>query len=267
MLLYRQRRFYMPDLHPYFKSVEQAFEWYPAIQKQLIEAARSVNRDYHISIEVASEKAWVIYQEHLVQIACDLDQEILCVVNNDDKDRYWIINADFKFIDRLGQSREICCIQIDEGNASRLGIHYVDQDGQKNPPIIIHAAVPGGIERFVYMMFDDFPRSFPLWLYPVQLRLLPVNQNHLALCQRLIEELRPFPIRAEIDDRPESVGKKVKLCHEDLIPLSAVIGDKEAALGSLHDILGAQIEKIVDSSQGKPFLPLGYPNLVSLQLK
>ena len=265
MLLYRQRRFYMPDLHPYFKSVEQAFEWYPAIQKQLIEAARSVNRDYHLSIEVASEKAWRMYQECLAQIACDLEQDILCVVNHDDKDRYWIINADYKFIDRLGQSREVCCIQIDDGNASRLGIAYIDQDGLKKPPVIIHAAVPGGIERFVYMMFDDFPRSFPLWLYPVQLRLLPVSQNHLALCQRLVEELKPFPIRAEIDDRPESVGKKVKLCHQDLIPLSAVIGDKEAALGSLHGILGAQVAEIVDASQGKPFLALDYPNLVSLQ--
>jgi threonyl-tRNA synthetase len=101
MLLYRQRRFYMPDLHPYFKSVEQAFEWYPAIQKQLIAAARSVNRAYHISIEVASEKAWSAYQACLVQIASDLDQDILCVVNDDDKDRYWIINADYKFIDKL----------------------------------------------------------------------------------------------------------------------------------------------------------------------
>ena len=267
MLLYRQRRFYMPDLHPYFKNVEQAFEWVPAIQKQLIEAARAVNRAYHISIEVASEKAWGLYREHLAQIARDLDQDILCVVNYDKKDRYWIINADYKIIDRLGQSREICCIQIDEGNAARLGIRYVDQDGQKKPAIIIHAAVPGGIERFVYMMLDDFPRSFPLWLYPVQLRLLPVNPSHLALCQRLIAELKSYPIRAEIDDRPESVGKKVKLCHQDLIPFSAVIGDKESALGSLHNILGAQIEEIVKASQGKPFLPLDFPNLVSLQPK
>jgi threonyl-tRNA synthetase len=267
MLLYRQRRFYMPDLHPYFKNVEQAFEWYPAIQKQLLEAARSVNRDYHVCIEVASEKAWMNYQEHLARIARGLNHDILCVVNHDDKDRYWIINADYKFIDKLGQSREVCCIQIDEGNASRLGISYVDSNGQKKAPIIIHAAVPGGIERFVYMMFDDFPHSFPLWMYPVQLRLLPVNQNHLALCQRLVEELKPFPIRVEIDDRPESIGKKIKLCHQDLVPLSAVIGDKEAALGDFRDILGAQIEKIVSSSQGKPFLPLSYPSLISLQPK
>lgn len=267
MLLYRQRRFYMPDLHPYFKSIEQAFEWFPAIQKQLIEAARSVNRDYQVSVEVASEKAWEMVQGRLARIARDLGQDILCVVNHDAKERYWIINADYKIIDRLGQSREIGCIQMDVGNAARLGIQYVDQDGQKKPPMIIHAAVPGGIERFVYMLLDDFPRSFPLWLYPVQLRLLPVSQNHVPFCQRLVEELKPFPIRAEIDDRPESVAKKVKLCHQELVPLSAVIGDKEAALGSLPEILGAPIEEIVKSSRGKPFLPLGFPSLVSLQPK
>lgn len=267
MLLYRQRRFYMPDLHPYFKNVDEAFEWYPAIQRQLVDAARSVNRSYQVAIEVASPQAWQRYQSCLAQIAGQLNQDILVVVNDDDKDRYWIINADYKIIDKLGQSREICCIQIDEGNASRLGIHYVDQNGQKVPPIIIHAAVPGGIERFIYLILDDFPDSFPLWLYPAQLRLLPVNQSHLPLCQRLLEELKPYPVRAEIDDRPESVGKKVKLCHQDLVPLSAVIGDKEAASGNLHAILGAQIQEIVAGSQGKPFLPLSYSPLISLQPK
>jgi threonyl-tRNA synthetase len=267
MLLYRQRRFYMPDLHPYFRNVDEAFEWYPAIQRQLVDAARSVNRSYQVAIEVASPQAWQRYQSHLAQIAGQLDQDILVVVNDDDLDRYWIINADYKVIDKLSQSREICCIQIDEGNASRLGIHYVDQNGQKKPPIIIHAAVPGGIERFIYLMLDDFPDSFPLWLYPAQLRLLPVNQGHHPLCQRLLEELKPYPVRAEIDDRPESVGKKVKLCHQDLVPFSAVIGDKEAASGNLHDILGAQIQEIVAGSQGKPFLPLSYSPLVSLQPK
>ncbi len=267
MLLYRQRRFYMPDLHPYFKDVDEAFEWYPAIQRQLIDAARAVSRSYQVVIEVASPQAWQRYQSRLAQIAGELNQAILVVVNDDDKDRYWIINADYKIIDRLGQSREICCIQIDEGNASRLGIHYVDRNGQKVPPIIIHAAVPGGIERFIYLMLDDFPRSLPLWLYPSQLRLLPVNEGHLALCQRLLEELKLYPVRAEIDDRPESVGKKVRLCHQELVPRLAVIGDQEAASGDLHAILGAQIQEIVAASQGKPFLPLSYPSLVSLQPK
>ncbi len=267
MLLYRQRRFYMPDLHPYFRSVEQAFEWVPAIQKQLLAAASAVNRAYQVSIEVASQKAWSLYRSRLAQMARDLGQDVLCVVNEDAKERYWILNADYKIVDRLGQSREICCIQIDVGNAARLGIQYADQDGQKKPAVIIHAAVPGGIERFIYMMLDGFPGSFPLWMYPVQLRLLPVNPGHLELCQRLVAELRAYPIRAEIDDRPESVGKKVKLCHQDLIPFSAVIGDKEAALGGLHDILGPQIAQIVSASQGKPFLPLDFPNLVSLQPK
>lgn len=267
MMLYRQRRFYMPDLHPYFRDIDQAFEWYPAIQKQLIDSAAAVGRNYQVVIEVGSINNWGSYQEHLVKIARGLDQDILICVNDDSKDRYWIINADYKIIDKLGQSREICCIQIDVGNASRLGINYVDQDGQKKSPVIIHSAVPGGIERYIYMALDNFPNGFPLWLYPVQLRLIPVNQSFVPFCQKFVEDLKPYSIRADIDDRAESVGKKIKLCHQDLIPLSVVVGEREAADANLQSIFGAVIEKIQKESQDKPFVALGFSPLVSLQPK
>jgi threonyl-tRNA synthetase len=194
----------------------------------------------------------------------DLKQEMLVVVNNDSKDRYWIINVDYKIVDQFRQSREIACIQIDVGNAKRLGIKYVAKDGRRIDPVIIHSAIPGGIERFIYMLMDNFQKSFPIWLYPSQIRLLPVNASHVDFCQGLVSKYANLPVRMEIDDRNVGVGNKVKRAHEDLVPYSVVIGDKEVK-GKAGD-LDKLVKNVVAASKNKPFLPMNYPNLISFQV-
>ena len=267
MLLYRQRRFYMPDIHPYFKDVAEAFEWYPKIEKQLLKSSQEVNIDYQIVVEVSSDKNWEKYKDEILEIANRLDRDILVAILQDGKDRYWIINVDYKIVDKFGQSREICCIQIDVENAKRLDIAFMDAKGNKVNPIIIHAAVPGGIERYIYMLFDDFKKRFPLWLYPAQIRLIPVNDDFISFCEELVEKYKDFPVRIEIDDRKEGVSKKVKNAHQDLIPFSVVIGEKEQS--SPDDIaeLRSAIDKVVANSKDKPFIPIEYPKLMSLQVK
>jgi threonyl-tRNA synthetase len=264
MSLYRQRRFYMPDLHPYFKDVGEAFSWYPKIQSQILEAAKDANRHFHIVAEIASVAYWEQCREGIVGIAKDLCQEMLVIVDDDNKDRYWIINVDYKIVDQFRQSREIACIQIDVGNAKRLGIAYVDKDGKKVNPVIIHSAVPGGIERFIYMLMDNFQKSFPIWLYPSQVRLIPVNDKHVAFCKKLIEMNASEPIRMEIDNRNVGVSGKVKKAHEDLIPYPVVIGDREVNDGAPD--LEKICKEVVSKSAGKPFLPLSYPRLLSQQV-
>lgn len=263
-LLYRQRRFYMPDLHPYFKDIEEAFEWYPKIEQQIMGSAKEVNRQFQVVVEVASISAWEKYQEDIVNIALRSEQDILVLVNNDEKERYWILNVDYKIIDNLEQSREIGCIQIDVENAKRLGISYIDSEGQKANPIIIHSAVPGGIERYLYMLYDNFVDSFPLWLHPIQIRLLPVSENFVPFCEKIIQDKSDLPIRFDIDDRNERVGNKVRQAHEDLIPYSIVIGEKELEAGSKD--LDEAISKVIENAKGKPFIRANFPNKVSLQL-
>ncbi len=265
MLLHRQRRFYMADLHPYFKDVDEAFEWYPKIEKQLLNAAYEVNVEYQVVIEVSSEVSWEKYKDKIILFAERLHRDVLVCIINDNKDRYWIINVDYKIIDKLEQSREICCIQIDVNNAERLGIKYIDRDGEDKHPVIIHSAVPGGIERYIYMLFDNFEQSFPLWLHPVQIRLIPVGEKQVDFCQKLIQKYADKPVRIDIDDRAESVGKKIKLAYADLVPVSVVIGEKEEA-GDLR-ILEDAVERVVVASKEKPFIKLGYPNMVSLQVR
>lgn len=267
MLLYRQRRFYMPDLHPYFKNANEAFEWYPKIEKQLLKSSQEISVNYQVVVEVSSEENWKKYKKKILEIANRLNQNILVAILLDAKDRYWIINVDYKIIDKLGQSREICCIQIDVENAKRLGIEFIDAKGAKVNPIIIHAAVPGGIERYIYMLFDDFKRRFPLWLYPVQIRLIPVADDHVYFCEKLVEKYKDLPVRIEIDDRRESVSKKIKYAYQDLIPFPIVIGEKEK--NSLNDIepLYSAIDKVLLNSKDKPFIPIENPKLISLQVR
>ncbi|MFW5720633.1 MAG: aminoacyl--tRNA ligase-related protein [Candidatus Dojkabacteria bacterium] len=282
MMLYRGRRFFMPDLHPYFKDVHEAFEWYSRIEEVLIEAAGEANREYHIVAEVASEQVWNQYQEEIKAIAVNGKRDILVGIHEDQKDRYWIINVDYKIMDKLGQSREIACIQIDVGNAARLGIEYMDKNGNKQNPAIIHSAVPGGFERYLYMILDNFKESMPLWLYPVQVRLIPVagennqysasdqEQRALQFCQKIVEKYA-YNIRIEIDNRSESVSWRIKQAYRDLVPHSIVIGEKELSAVGNKNLSSAsklendpfpELDNLKDEMQGKPFIPRQWPMMV-----
>lgn len=267
MLFVRQRRFFMPDLHPYFKDIDEAFKWFPKIEKKLLESAKDANKHYEIVVEVSSEDNWIKYQNKIKCIAKNLGQDILVAILMDGQDRYWIINVDYKIIDQLGQSREICCIQIDVGNASRLDIKYQDKKGNDNYPVIIHSAVPGGIERYLYMLLDNFKESFPLWLYPAQIRLIPVNKKHISFCKRLVDKSKHLPVRIEIDDRDEHLNKRIKQSHEDLVPFVVVIGDKEMSKRENLKEFNSALSKVIKVSKNKPFIPLSYPNLISMQVR
>jgi threonyl-tRNA synthetase len=156
---------------------------------------------------------------------------------------YSSINVDYKIIDALGQSREIACIQIDVGNAPRLGIEYRDASGESHNPVIMHSAIPGGIERYLYMTLDGPLENLPVWLLPVQIRLVPVSDQHLRLCEELLSRSAHLPVRIEIDDRSESVGKKVKQTREYLVPYAIVIGDKEVGGSPEFDNALASVQK------------------------
>lgn len=265
MLLMRQRRFFMPDIHPYFKDAAEAFAWFPKLQEKIVSAAKNAGRNYQVVIEVPSEKIWQEYQAYIEQIPKQLGADVLVNIIEDGQDRYWVVNVDYKIIDKLGQAREIGCIQVDIGNAPRLGINYIDKDGKQKHPVIIHSAIPGGIERFLYILFDQVEeKSLPLWLSPVQIRLLPVGENFNEVCQQLVEKYKELPLRIEIDDRSVMLGAKLKQAHEDLVPHKVVIGRKE--VDSNFAELNELVRRCVNEVQDKPFIAREWPGLVSRQL-
>lgn len=264
MMLYRQRRFYMPDIHPYFRDAQQAFEWFPEMQAKILAGGKAANRCYQVMIEVPSDAVYKQYEPYIRQIPKWLGADVLVNILNDGKDRYWVVNVDYKIIDALGQSREIGCIQVDVGNAPRLGIEYVDEDCRRRNPVIIHSAIPGGIERYLYIMLDNFDSGLPDWIQPVHARLLPVNAEYVAVCQRLVADLSNRPLRLEIDDRSASVSSKLKLAHENLIPRQIVIGPKEADEDFVK--LRRLSEELVKNIGGLPFVERGWPAEISKQL-
>lgn len=265
MLLLRQRRFFMPDIHPYFKDVAEAFLWFPKMQEKIVQAAKDAGREYQVVIEVPSEKIWKEYLSHIEQIPVQLGADVLVNILEDGVDRYWVVNVDYKIIDALGQEREIGCIQVDIGNAPRLDIHYIDKDGSKKHPVIIHSAIPGGIERYIYLLFDNYEKQgLPLWLQPVQIRLLPVGASFIEACEQLLKKYKDLPLRIEIDDRSVMLQAKLKFAHEDLVAHKVVIGQKE--VDSNFEELEALIQKLVAEVAEKPFIRREWPAEVSKQL-
>lgn len=264
MLLLRQRRFYMPDIHPYFKDVAEAFAWFPKLQAKILEAGEAAKRKYQVVIEVPSEKIWQGYRDYIEHIPQQLGSDVLVNIIEDGKDRYWVVNVDYKVIDKLGQAREIACIQVDIGNAPRLNVRYVNENGKMMHPAIIHSAIPGGIERYLYILFDNFEKGLPLWLCPVQVRLLPVGAEFVDDCKRLVEKYKDVPLRIEVDDRDISVSSKLKSAHQDYVPHKVVIGQRE--VDDKFRGLEEFVEKLAVSVKGMPYIRREWPAELSCQL-
>ena len=264
MLLLRGRRFYMPDLHPYFKSVSEAFKWFPKLQAKIMESGYAAGRNYFVVIEVPSKKIWEEYKSNIEQIPVSLGADVLVNILEDGKDRYWVVNVDYKIIDKLGQAREIACIQVDIGNASRLGIRYADENGDYHHPAIIHSAIPGGIERYLYVLFDNFEQGLPLWLSPVHIRLLPVGAEYIEHCQKLLKRYEGLPLRIELDDRNMSVSARLKAGYQDYVPHKVVIGKKEVESDFIE--LEQLIKKLVIEMNGMPYISREWPAELSRQL-
>lgn len=264
MLLHRQRRFYMPDIHPYFKDAKQAFEWFPKLQAKIIEAGDAAKRAYQVVVEVPSEKVWKEYRQYIEQIPVSLGADVLVNIIEDGKDRYWVVNVDYKIMDKLGQAREIACIQVDVGNAPRLNIHYIDEDGKAQNPVIIHSAIPGGIERYLYILFDNFEQGLPLWLSPVQVRLIPVGSDFVEVCRELIDKYSHLPLRIEVDDRSVSVSSRLKSAHQDYVPHKVVVGQKE--LDDQFSEFDKLVSNLAKEVEGKPYIRREWPAELSKQL-
>lgn len=259
MVLFRGRRFNMPDIHPYFKNLEEAWEWYPKFEKQIEAGFKLVNREYINVVKVSSEKNWEKFKDRICDMAKKGKKEMLIEIKMDGQDRYWIVDIDYSFIDSFGQVREIGCIQIDIGNAKRLGIKYLKNDQSHENPVIIHSAIPGGIERYIYMMIDNM-QNFPIYFHPIQLRLIAVSQKFSDFAKSVAEK---YPdIRIDIDDRAERVSRKIKQAHDDLIPNYVVLGEKEVSSGDLS-VVENVVNEIREQIQGLPVVRSFMPVLMS----
>ncbi len=140
---------------------------------------------------------------------------------------------DFKLKDALGREWQCSTLQFDFNLPERFTMNYTNSQGQAEQPYVLHRALFGSFERFIALLIENYAGVFPLWLSPVQVKILTVNDQHHDYCQQLADKLRYNDIRVEVDESDETVGNKIRKAATEKIPYVLVVGDKEIASGQL----------------------------------
>lgn len=140
---------------------------------------------------------------------------------------------DFHLEDSIGRTWQCGTIQLDFQMPERFELNYIGKDGEKHRPVIIHRTIFGSIERFMGILIEHFAGKFPLWIAPVQVKLIPVSDSHNDFTKKLESELIALGIRVETDSRDEKIGYRIREAQMQKIPYMLVVGDKEIESGNL----------------------------------
>ncbi len=140
---------------------------------------------------------------------------------------------DLKIKDALGREWQMTTIQFDFTLPERFDMTFVDATGKERRPFMVHRALLGSIERFFGVLIEHYAGAFPVWLAPVQVKVLPISEKHLEYAGKVYQELREAGLRAELDESNESVGKKIREAEINKIPYMLVVGDKEKEAGTV----------------------------------
>ncbi|MCJ2556066.1 MAG: threonine--tRNA ligase [Candidatus Thermoplasmatota archaeon] len=282
MLAFRVRRMNMPDLHVFCRDDEEAREWLLNLHDRIMREAKDLGRDYEVLINVSSREAYEKEKELILEILKREEKEGLIHFYLSGKNYYWTVNIEYVIMDAIKREREIGTVQIDVGNAERFGMSFADKDGKKRFPIILHSAMLGTIERYIYMVLDTAVKMeeegrvghLPLWLNPEQVRFVPVSDDHLQRASDLAKELRKGSVRVGVDDTGGSVSKRVRDAKTNWISYVIVIGEKEMKGDRLvvYDrerdenremTLGGLLGEIEKKMEGRPFRQMYVPSEIS----
>jgi threonyl-tRNA synthetase len=135
--------------------------------------------------------------------------------------------------DSIGREHQVATIQLDMNLPERFDLSCINEKGEKERIVMMHCAIMGSIERFSAVLIEHLGGNFPLWLSPVQVAVIPVNEVHNAYAETVADKLREAGVRVTLDTTNESMGKKIRAAKKDKLPYFIVIGDKEVAGGSV----------------------------------
>jgi len=235
--LKRLRAFTMPDLHTFCKDLPQATEEFKRQFSTAMRWMESLNLDSEVALRFVKE----FYEKNkiLAQDLAKLAGKPILVELWNERYFYFVMKFEFNVIDSMKKASALSTVQIDVENGKRFNITYADEKGEKQHPYILHTSISGSIDRNVYALLEreaikisqGKKPMFPLWLSPTQVRFIPVADEFVPDCEMFINELNaisPFYyIRSDIDDREESVGRKIRDAEKEWIPYIVVIGEKE----------------------------------------
>lgn len=237
LLGFRVRRLNMPDLHVFCKDLDEAKEWFLKLHKKIYEEIKALGGDYVSLYNLTSKEFFKENKDFLKQLVkLEKKPALLCFyplgINY-----YWTLNIEYHIIDKMSRPREIATVQIDVGNARRFGIKFADKEGKGNYPIILHTAIIGTIERYLYTLFDFALKmkhpALPLWLSPTQVRIIPVSDKFEKDAEKIVEKIEKNDIRVDVDDRPLTLQKKIREAETEWINYVVVFGQKEIDSGLL----------------------------------
>ncbi len=280
LLSFRLRKFLMPDLHIYLKSVEEAIRIGDKIHRTIYEEIRKLNREY-VSLYNTTRSFFEANKDSFMELV-KVEKKPILLNFVPEGLYYWVLNVEYNIIDDLDRPREIGTFQIDIGNAKRFGISYTDEKGEKQFPVIIHTAVIGGLERYLFTLLDSAVRlerqgkkpMLPVWISPAQVRIIPIANHFVKHGMKLLETLEKAGIRADLDDRDDTMQSKVRDAELSWIPFTIIYGEKEIKTKelSIRSRADAKESKITLAMflkrfraevRGYPVRPLTYPVLLS----
>lgn len=237
--LRRLRTFTMPDMHTVVADMEQAKAEFLSQFKMSMQWMDDINVPYNAGVRFV-RSFFDENREFAVNLAKLLGRPIL-IEMWDERFFYFVMKFEFNVVDTQGKAAALSTVQIDVENSERFGIQYVDQQGQRQTPLILHASLSGSIDRNMYALLETEARKMaaggkaqlPFWLAPTQVRFLAVSDQYVPACLDFVKRLAAVGIRADVDDRDQGVGRKIRDAEKEWVPLTVVYGEKEAASGML----------------------------------
>lgn len=285
--LRRLRAFTMPDVHALCSDEKQAMVEY----KKRLELCISVIEGVGLSlddIEPAIRVTKKFFEEHkefIHYIVKRIGKPTLIEVW-DERIFYFILKYEFNFIDALNNASCLSTDQIDVENGERYDMRFTDKDGVEKYLTILHCSPSGAIERIIYVLLEKAYMSMnsgakpmlPMWLSPTQVRLIPVSEEFKDDVVAIAEKIKAADIRVDVDDRNESISKKIRGAEKEWVPQIIVFGENEKKSGKLsvrvrqtgkqkQSTINSIICDVKKSIDGKPFRGLPLPMLMSARPK
>ncbi|CAN5835559.1 threonine--tRNA ligase [soil metagenome] len=282
--LRRLRAFSMPDCHAFCQDIDQAkIEFLKRLDLSISvmeEIGISTEKDLEMAIRFTNE-FYTNNKEFVQRLVTKIGKPVL-VEMWDDRFFYFVLKWEFNFLDNSGKASALATDQIDIENGERYGITFIDELGNKKNPIILHNSPSGAIERVIFALLEKAAKMMkegktpylPIWLMNTQVRLIPVRDDFIPKCAEILEHLKINSIRADIDDREDTLSKKIRDAETEWIHYTLIIGEKEVTSNSItvrdrlkklnySTSLDELINLIKEPMKGKPDLPINLPEYLS----
>ena len=229
--LFRVRMFRQDDAHNFITEDQIGSEI-----KDIIEIAKYLygifGLDFELTLSTRPEdymgdiELWNKAEANLREVLDELCGKDQYRINEGDG-AFYGPKIDIKMKDCLGREWQMGTVQVDFQLPLRFNLSYIDSNGEKKTPILIHRALFGSFERFIGIITEHFAGAFPVWLAPVQVKVLPISDSQKEYAEKIVEKLSKEGLRVEIDDRQEKIGYKIREAQLQKVPYMLILGEKE----------------------------------------